>query len=115
MTAGKGVNFTLLTCRELLEELRATLDTPKIAALIKPHKAGRLVNQIKRLAEDTGPVPLVQRSPDPADDLLLVMSEVGNADYLVTGDKSGLLALGRHKPTRIVSPRRFAAILARIR
>jgi predicted nucleic acid-binding protein len=42
--------FTLLTCAEHLAELRAALQKPKIAELIRPHKAGRLVNQIERLA-----------------------------------------------------------------
>src|SRR5215471_21376592 len=85
--------FTLLVCAEQLDELRATLQKPRIAELIKPYKAGRLVNQIKRLAYDVGTLPSVKRSPDPDDDFLLAMSEIGDADYLVTGDKSGLLAL----------------------
>jgi predicted nucleic acid-binding protein len=38
------------------------------------------------------------------------LSEGGKADYLVTGDKSGLVALDRHKATRIVSAREFAAL-----
>src|SRR5271166_4760698 len=98
--AGK---FTLLTCAEQLDELRATLHKPRVAELIKPYKAGRLVNQVKKLAEDVDPLPRVERSSDPTDDFLLSMSEGGKADYLVTGDKNGLLALGRHKATRIVS------------
>ena len=81
-----------------------------MAELVKPHKAGRLVNQIKRFAEDIDPLPTVERSPNPSDDFLLALSEAGNADYLVTGDKSGLLALERHKATRIVSAREFAAM-----
>ena len=81
-----------------------------MAELIKPYKAGRLVNQVKKLAEDIDPLPRVERSPDPTDDFLLALSEGGEADYLVTGDKCGLLALGRHKATRIVSAREFAAL-----
>ena len=83
-----------------------------VAERIKPYKAGRLVNQMKKLAEDIGPLPRVERSPDPTDDFLLALSEAGKADYLVTGDKSGLLALDRHKGTRIVSAREFAALFA---
>ena len=104
--------FTLLTCATHVNELRATLHKPRVAALIRPYKAGRLVNQVKKLAEDIDPLPRVERSPDPTDDFLLAMSEGGKADYLVTGDKSGLLALGRHKATRIVSAREFAALFA---
>lgn len=102
--------FTLLTCDEHLDELRATLQKPRIAELIKPYTAGRLVNQIKRLAEDVSPLPYVKRSPDANDDFLLAMSEAGSADYLVTGDKSGLLSLHRHKVTRIISARDFAKL-----
>jgi uncharacterized protein len=77
---------------------------------IKPYKAGRLVNQIKKLAEDAALLPRVQRSPDPTDDFLPALSEGGKADYLVTGDKRGLLALEHHKATRIISAREFAAL-----
>ena len=102
--------FTLLTCAAQVDELRSTLQKPRVAERIKPHKAGRLVNQIKKLAENIDPLPHVERSPDPTDDFLLALSEAGKADYLVTGDKSGLLALGRHQATRIASAREFAAL-----
>jgi len=104
--------FTLLTCAAHLDELRSTLEKPRVSERIKPHKAGRLVNQVRKLAEDVDPLPRVERSPDPTDDFLLALSEAGRADYLVTGDKSGLLALDRHKSTRIVSARAFAALFA---
>lgn len=104
--------FTLLCCPEQLDELRATLQKPRVAELIKPYSAGRLVNQIRRLAEDIGPLPRVKRSPDPNDDFLLALSEAGRADFLVAGDKGGLLSLRRHKATEIVSASAFAALLA---
>jgi uncharacterized protein len=109
-TAWQDGRFTLLTSAEQLDELRATLHKPAVAERIKPYKAGRLVNELKNFAEMTGPLPRVERSADPGDDFLLALSQVGNANYLVTGDKSGLLALGRHKATRIISARRFAAL-----
>lgn len=65
---------------------------------------------VDEFAEDVGALPNVQRSPDPDDDFLLALSEAGKADYLVTGDKSGLLSLARHKSTRIVSAREFAKL-----
>jgi len=105
-----GGKFRLLSCAAHVDELRATLQKPRIAERIKPHKAGRLINQIQRLAEDVGALPSVERSSDPDDDFLLAMSEAGQADYLVTGDKSGLLALGSHRSTRIISAREFAAM-----
>ena len=47
---------------------------------------------------------------DTTDNFLPALSEAGEADYLVTGDKSGLLVLARHHATCIVSPREFAAL-----
>jgi putative PIN family toxin of toxin-antitoxin system len=103
--------FMLLTCVAHVDELRSTLQKPRVAELVKPYTAGRLVNQIQRLAEVIDPLPRVTRSSDPTDDFLLALSEAGKADYLVTGDKGGLLALHRHKNTRIVSARDFVALL----
>lgn len=105
--------FTLLTCAEHLDELRATLRKPAIAERTKPYRAGGLVNEIRELAEKVDELPRVRRSPDHTDDFLLALSEAGGADYLVTGDKSGMLVLERHKATRIVSARAFAAVLTR--
>jgi uncharacterized protein len=104
--------FTLLTCAEHLDELRATLRKPAIAERIKPYKAGGLVNEIRKLAKNVETLPRVRRSPDPTDDFLLALCEAGKADYLVTGDKSGLLTLEHHKGTRIVSARAFAGLFA---
>jgi putative PIN family toxin of toxin-antitoxin system len=105
-------DFTLLTCAEHLDEVRATLRKRAVAECIKPYTAGGLVNELKELAVIIGSLPRVERSPDPTDDFLLALSEAGKADYLVTGDKRGLLSLGHHKTTRIVSARSFAALLA---
>lgn len=54
------------------------------------------------------PLPLVKRSSDHDDDFLLAAAEAGKAHYLVTGDKLGLLSLGKHKGTKIISPADFA-------
>ena len=104
--------FTLLACAEHLDELRATLRKPAIAERIKPYKTGILVNEMKKLAVNVDAVQGVRRSSDPFDDILLALCEAGQADYLVTEDKSGLLALGRHRDTRIVTARVFAALFA---
>lgn len=109
--AWESGQLTLLCCEEQIDELRSTLHKPRVAELIRPHKAGRLVNQIRRLAEDVSPLPKVKRSPDPNDDFVLALAEAGQADYLVTGDKSGLLALRRHKATHIVTAGVFCSAL----
>jgi putative PIN family toxin of toxin-antitoxin system len=104
--------FALVSSTGQLEELRAVLRKPDLAKRIRPANAGRLVNQLSKLAELAGPLPRVRRSSDPDDDLLLAIAEAGQADYLVSGDKSGLLALGSHRRTRILSAREFTKLLA---
>ena len=58
-------------------------------------------------------LPSVRRSADPLDDFLLALCEAGEADYLVTGDKAGLLALGTHGGTTILTARAFLDRLGR--
>ncbi len=103
--------FVLLTHTLLLDELRTVTRRPRIRALIRPAEAGRLVNQIRALAEPVTRLPATRRSDDPADDFLLAMAESGRADYLVIGDKAGLLALGRHHGTTILTARAFLDVL----
>lgn len=105
--------FVLLVHPLLLEELRAVTRRPRIRALIRPSEAGRLINQIRALAEPVTDLPATRRSEDPADDFLLAMCEAGQADYLVTGDKSDLLVLGRHDRTSIVTARAFLEVLVK--
>jgi putative PIN family toxin of toxin-antitoxin system len=100
--------FTLLTCADQMTEMRATLRKPALAARIRPHDAGRLMNDLKHFSEGVDPLPYVSRSPDPEDNFLLAAAEAGGADYLVTGDKSGLLALRKHQGTGIITARDFA-------
>jgi hypothetical protein len=60
------------------------------------YRAGRLVNQIKNLAVDTGQLPRLKRSPDPGDNYLRALVEAGNADYLATGARGCQDTGGRH-------------------
>lgn len=106
--AWEAGDFVLLVSKEQIRELRSTLQKPALSIRIRGHSMGDMLNQLKRLAEIVDPLPRVERSPDPEDDFLLAMAEAGNADYLVTGDKSGLLSLVRHAGTRIITAREFA-------
>jgi predicted nucleic acid-binding protein len=67
-----------------------------------------MVNALRSFSKMLDTLPSVTRSSDPTDNLFLAMSEAGRADFLVTGDKSGLLSLKKHRKTRIVTARTFA-------
>jgi putative PIN family toxin of toxin-antitoxin system len=102
--------FVLLTCSEQLAEVKNTLRKPYVARHYKPHDAGRLINLLSTLTLHIERLPVVRRSSDPEDDFLLSLAQAGEADYLVTGDKTGLLALKRHAGTRIVTAAQFTRL-----
>lgn len=95
--------FTLISHALQLQELRDITRREEIRRIIKPARAGRLVNQILTMAEMPDKLPWVERSPDPRDDFLLALCEAGSVDWLITGDKRDLLALKRHGSTRIAT------------
>lgn len=100
--------FTIISHPLQLDEIRDVTRRGKVRSLIRPAKAGRLVNELTAAAEMPDALPPVARSPDPRDDYLLALCEAGRADRLVTGDKPDLLTLGRHGAVRIVTAAAFA-------
>lgn len=105
--AWRAGDFDLASCELQLAEMRRVTRRPAMRDLIKPAEAGRLINLVRHLAIMVDPLPKVSASPDPWDDFLLATARGAGADYLVTGDKGDLLALGRFGRTRIVTIRQF--------
>jgi len=97
--------FELASTERQIDELRTVVRRPFFQKRLKASEIGRMINDIRRLAAMHNALPAMTRSPDPADDYLLALCEIAAADYLVTGDKSDLLALEQHHGTRIVSAR----------
>ncbi len=106
--------FELLTAQKQLEELRRVTRYPKIRERLSPALAGRLVNELRDVARLLHDLPVVTLSPDPWDNYLLALAAVGQADFIVTGDKRDLLALGRYQNTRIVTVREFLTAQGRL-
>ena len=104
--------FDLVSCERQLEELNRVSRRPVLRERLRPAEAGRLVNEIRRLAILCEPVNVASISPDPDDDFLLAVAEAARADYLVTGDKTDLLSLRRHAVTRILTARQLVELLA---
>jgi hypothetical protein len=97
--------FVLATGPEQLEELARTIRYPKVSHRIARADAGTLINEIRAVAVQIKRFPRVLASTDPDDNLLLGIAVAAGADYLVTGDKAGLLSLRRFKQVRIVTAR----------
>ena len=104
--------FRLATSREQIAEFKRAARYVKLRKVLPRHAIGHVVNRLRQAELLLRRLRRVGDSPDPGDDFLLAMAAAAGADYLVTGDKA-LLGLQRIADTRIVSARRFAAILAR--
>jgi uncharacterized protein len=103
--------FTLLTAAPQLKELSRVTRYPRLRARLSPALAGRLVNELRDLAETVDKLPFVDVSPDPYDNYLLAIASGGRAGSLITGDKRDLLALKKHEGTQIVTVSAFLATL----
>jgi uncharacterized protein len=94
-----------------IEEVKRVTRRESVRFQIHPAEAGRLVNDLRHAATLLVDLPTVDRSPDPYDNFLLAMAEAAQADWLVSGDKRGLLALKTHKATRIITARAAVDLL----
>lgn len=101
--AWRDGRFTLVTSEEQLDEFRRVSRYPRLRPFLQPWAAGTMLNEIRQLASIAAHLPRVDASSDPADNLILAAAQAGHAEYLVTGDKNDLLALGRFKSTRIIA------------
>lgn len=95
--------FELVSSAAQIDEITRVARYPRVRRYIAPAEVGWLVNRIRDRALVVGRLPKVDVSSDPADNYLLGMAEAGAADYLVTGDRSGVLTIGQHKKTNVVT------------
>ena len=98
--------FDLLTSEWQLEELRRASWYPKLRRYIKPHETEVMVGGLRLGALVLTELPEVDVAPDPDDNPLIATALAGEADYLVTGDKS-ILGLERLENARILTARSF--------
>jgi putative PIN family toxin of toxin-antitoxin system len=103
--------FELVSSAAQIEEVARVSRYPRIRELIGSAEIGWLVNRIRDRALMAGRLPKLDASPDPGDNFLLGMAQATSAEFLVTGDKAGLLTLSQHRQTRIVSVTAFATQL----
>jgi putative PIN family toxin of toxin-antitoxin system len=94
--------FELVSSAEQLEELTRASRYPRLRQLLEPAEVGWLVNRIRERALMVQRLPDIDVANDPADNFLLAMANKAGAEYIVTGDKAGLLTLKQHGVTRLV-------------
>jgi uncharacterized protein len=97
--------FKLISSEDQLEEFKAMSRRPQLAPFIERADAGRFVNQLRAEALIIEKLPRVDRTPGQADHFLLAMARASEANYLVSGDRRGVLALALPGRTQIVTAR----------
>jgi len=107
LVAWRAGRFDLVTAAEQLVELAAVSRRPVLHRRLVPAHVGRFINDLRELAYVVQRLPVVDRSSNPAENFLLGIAEVARADYLVSGDEPGMLALVDLVPTKIVGMQRF--------
>lgn len=108
---GEG-RFLLVTSSEQIDEFKRAARYAQLREILPRAAVGRVVNQLRAADVLLERIRRAGQAPDPGDDYLLAMASAAGADFLVTGDRA-LLSLSRIGSTRIVSPRRFATLIAR--
>ncbi len=103
--------FELVSSEAQLEELRSASRYPKVRRYFEPAEIGWLINRIRERAHLVRRIAKVDVAGDPADNYLLAMAAASRAQYLVTGDKSGLLALKQHRGTQVVTVQQTVSTL----
>lgn len=73
--------IAVVTCAEQIEEIARVTRYPKIRARLLPALAGRLVNRLRDVPIVVEELPRVDVSPDPDDNYLLALSDVGQARF----------------------------------
>ena len=95
-------SLVLIFSRDLLEEFVAVAKRPKFKKYFNSSDLNDLLSEIHLRAEFIEVTSDVILCRDPKDDFLLSLSQDGNADYLITGDKD-LIELGKIGKTTIIT------------
>jgi putative PIN family toxin of toxin-antitoxin system len=99
----------LISCVEILNEFREKLETKFNYTRYQAQQAVQELEQICEIVQLSGqPYPIVK---DPDDHKVIECAIVGNARYIVSGDKH-LLLLKQYEQVHTVSAREFLTILS---
>jgi putative PIN family toxin of toxin-antitoxin system len=103
LDAWERKTFTLVASDALVAEFLDVAGRPFFRSRLRASAAELLAAGLRDFSLYCRDLPSDPIAPDAKDSFLLAMSEASEAEFLVTGDKE-LLALKRHKSTRIVTP-----------
>lgn len=94
-------HIQLITCNDLLDEIREVTSRPKFERYFPAKEVESLIDFMQIIGEAFEPTQQVRLCRDAADDYLLALAIEARAHYLVTGDQD-LLELKKINTCRIV-------------
>lgn len=100
----------LVTSAAQIDEVTDVLARPRLRRYIDRDEAAQMVATIHQRATVLSDVPVTRRSPDPDDDPILAAAVAGDAELVVSGDRSDMLALGHVEDIPIRSAREALGI-----
>jgi uncharacterized protein len=110
--AWRHQRFDLLTSAHQLAEVEDVLARPRLQKYVSPEESQAIVRGLQTEAEQVAAdMSEVAHSPDPDDNRILAIALVGQADYVVSGDRADMLALGEVEGIPIITARQAVDIL----
>lgn len=101
--------FVVVTSGAILNEVERILQVKFDLPRKDVSRLSYRIAQIADVFEPPGELKVIAADPD--DDLIVETAVIGNARYLVSGDKKHVLPLKRYGQVRIVNPREFIQVL----
>lgn len=112
LDAWRERSFVWVTSEELIRELERVLERPHVRKYVRSDEGEEFLRLIRQLARIVLPAQRIDfLTVDPDDNRVLEAAVEGKADYIVSGD-SDLLDLREFRGVAIVTPARFAAMVA---
>lgn len=103
--------YELITSKQQMDELRRVLHYPKLQRYLNQTETQEVLAGLMTYALLAVDLPSVHYSPDPDDNWIIATAIVGEADYLVTGDKADLLALAMVENIQMVTAKCMLDVL----
>ncbi|MES2662666.1 MAG: putative toxin-antitoxin system toxin component, PIN family [Pseudomonadota bacterium] len=103
--------FNLITSDAQLDEIKRVFSYKKLEKFVNPYEAKTLIENLYRRAILQTNLPIITLSSDPDDNKIIATALIGEADYLVSGDKADLLVLKKAQNVPIVTARQMVNIL----
>nr|WP_295929222.1 putative toxin-antitoxin system toxin component, PIN family [uncultured Dyadobacter sp.] len=98
----------------LLDEISEVAHRDKFRTRVTVEEADQFIESLKVRLKPIVVSSVVEASPDPNDNFILALAKDGQADYIVTSDKPGLLNLESFESIPIVRLQRFLDVIDKI-